>query len=138
MKSCTASRYVPLSSMPSTRKTARRISIVWSSRCACCEYLRLMNLNTTLSPAPRSHSHQIDAGPDVATLVEKFKSVIGTTWAQVTRVNNTSHVTKGPRRGGVPWREVAAVMRRTGRDAPDAYIRRSVSALTPYFEWLRE
>ena len=88
------------------------------------------------SAAPRSsHSHQIDAGPDVATLVKKFKSVIGITWAQVTRPDPVSHVTTGPRRGGVPWRETAAVMRRTANDAPDVYIRRHVSALTPYFEW---
>ena len=87
------------------------------------------------SPAPRQHSHQIDAGPDVAVLVKAFKKVIGTTWARATRANTTSHVTTGSRRAGVPWREVAAVMRRPGNDAPDAYIRRKVSALTPYFEW---
>ena len=80
-------------------------------------------------------SHQIDASPDVAKLVAKFKEVIGTTWAQVTRANTVSHVTKGPQRGAVPWRETAAVMRRSGRDAPEAYIRRTVSALTPFFEW---
>ena len=82
-------------------------------------------------------SHQIDASADVATLVEKFKEVIGTTWAQVTRQNTVSHVTKGPQRTRVPWRETAEVMRRSGRDAPEAYIRRTVSALTPYFEWKR-
>ena len=86
-------------------------------------------------PAERARAHQIDAGPDVATLVTAFKSTIGTTWAQVTRRNTVSHVTTGPQRGGVPWREVAAVMRRPGRDSPDAYIRQYVSRLTPYFEW---
>ena len=82
-----------------------------------------------------ARSHQPDAGPDVTTLVNKFKEIIGTTWSQVTRNNNVSHVTSGPRRAGVPWRETAAVMRRTGRDAPDAYIRRHVSQLTPFFVW---
>ena len=83
----------------------------------------------------RARSHTIDASADVNTLVDKFKAVIGTTWQQVTRPNTTSHVTSGSRRGGVPWRETAAVMRRTGADAPDAYIRKHISALTPYFEW---
>jgi hypothetical protein len=85
--------------------------------------------------AQRVRAHQVDAGPDVATLVEKFKEVIGTTWASATRPNTVSHVTSGPRRGALPWRETAAVMRRSGPDAPDAYIRRCVSQLTPYFEW---
>ena len=82
-----------------------------------------------------SGSHQIDAGPDVAKLVAKFKEVIGVTWASATRPNTVSHVTTGPQRGAVPWRETAAVMRRSGKDAPEAYIRRHVSALTPFFEW---
>jgi hypothetical protein len=81
------------------------------------------------------HSHQIDAGADVAKLVDKFKEVIGTTWAHITRANTVSHVTTGPRRGGVPWKETAEVMRRSGKDAPDAFIRRHVSALTPFFQW---
>ena len=85
--------------------------------------------------AAYARAHHVDAGPDVATLVDKFKSVIGTTWAQVTRPNTVSHVTSGPRRGGLPWRETAEVMRRAGHDAPDAYIRRYVSQLTPYFVW---
>ena len=80
-------------------------------------------------------SHQIDASADVAKLVKKFKEVIGTTWAQVTRRDTVSHVTTGPQRSAVPWRETAAVMRRAGRDAPEAYIRRKVSELTPFFEW---
>ena len=87
------------------------------------------------SRAARTRAHTIDATPDVKTLVEKFKEVIGTTWQQVTRPNTVSHVTSGPRRGGVPWRETAAVMRRTGKDAPTEYIRRHISSLTPYFEW---
>ena len=71
----------------------------------------------------------------MAKLVDKFKEVIGTTWAHITRANTVSHVTTGPRRGGVPWKETAEVMRRSGKDAPDAFIRRHVSALTPFFEW---
>ena len=110
----------------------RRFVANWALLECVQEHLRSLAYG---SPAPRTHSHQIDAGPDVATLVDKFKSVIGTTWAQVTRQNTSSHVTTGPQRGAVPWREVSAVMRRAGRDAPDAYIRRHVSALTPYFEW---
>ena len=31
--------------------------------------------------------------------------------------------------------KTAAVMRRSGKDAPEAYICRHVSALTPFFEW---
>ena len=87
------------------------------------------------SAASRAHSHQIDAGPDVAKLVAKFKAVIGTTWAAVTGYSLTCHVTKGPQRTGVPWKEVARVMARTGEDAPGAFIRRHVSSLTPYFVW---
>ena len=80
-------------------------------------------------------THQIDATPDVTTLVSTFKEVIGTTRAQVIKPSTVSHVITGLRRVGVPWRETAALMRRSGADAPDAYIRRHVSALSPYFEW---
>ena len=80
-------------------------------------------------------SHQIDAGPDVKKLVDKFKKVIGITWAWVTRSNTVSHVTTGPQRTQVPWNEVARVMTRSGADAPDRYIREHVSTLTPYFVW---
>ena len=89
-------------------------------------------------PASSSFSratHQIDATPDVTTLVSTFKEVIGTTRAQVIKPSTVSHVITGLRRVGVPWRETAALMRRSGADAPDAYIRRHVSALSPYFEW---
>ena len=96
------------------------------------EHMRLLAYGPGASYA---RAHHVDAGPDVATLVDKFKSVIGTTWAQVTRPNIQSHVTSGPRCGRLPWREIAEVMRRAGHDAPDAYIRRYVSRLTPYFEW---
>ena len=80
-------------------------------------------------------THQINATPDVTTLVSTFKEVIGTTRAQVIKPSTVSHVITGLRRVGVPWRETAALMRRSGADAPDAYIRRHVSALSPYFEW---
>ena len=68
-------------------------------------------------------------------LVEKFKSVIGRTWAQATQPNATSHVTEGSQRAQLPWREVAAVMRRQGDEAPAAYVRKHVSQLTPFFRW---
>ena len=110
----------------------RRFIANWSLLECVQEHMRAVAYG---APGARATNHQVDAGPDVATLVKKFKAVIGTTWAQVTRRNTVSHVTTGPQRGGVPWREVATVMRRTGDDAPHAFIRRHVSALTPFFEW---
>ena len=76
-----------------------------------------------------------DANRDVARLVERFKAVIGTTWFQAVRPNQTSHVTTGAQRLMVPWREVAAVMNRTGAEAPATYVRNHVTPLTPFFTW---
>ena len=78
-----------------------------------------------------------DATADVNKLVARFKDkdVIGTTWAQAVRPNQTSHVTVGTQRLRVPWREVAEVMRRTGKDAPSQYVRDHVGRLTPFFSW---
>lgn len=80
--------------------------------------------------------HSVDATPDVDKLVAELKRVVGSTWAAATQPSAHSQVTTGHKRGSVPWREVAAVMRRTGDDAPAAFIRRHVSALTPFFEWM--
>jgi len=87
--------------------------------------------------AGREHgrSHDVDATPDVRALVEKFKSVIGTTWAQATQRNTTSHVTEGSQRARLPWVEVAGVMQRQGDEAPAAYVRKHVAELTPFFTW---
>ena len=87
--------------------------------------------------AGREHgrAHDVDATPDVRTLVEKFKSVIGSTWAQAIQPNTTSHVTEGAQRTQLPWREVAAVMQRQGDEAPAAYVRKHVAELTPFFTW---
>lgn len=78
-------------------------------------------------------------GPDVTNDVEKLKSifrrVIGRTWAEATARNTNSHVTEGPQRQMVPWREVRGVMTRAGNEAPHAYVRRHVFALTPFFAW---
>ena len=76
-----------------------------------------------------------DASADVKKLVEKFKRVIGSTWAQAIAPNQTSHVTKGPQRLRVPWKEVAGLMQRTGSESPARFVRDHVSALTPFFSW---
>ena len=64
-----------------------------------------------------------------------FKEVIGLSWAQAVQPNQVSKVTVGAQRLRVPWREVAEVMTRRGDDAPAAYVRRHVHALTPFFTW---
>ena len=83
----------------------------------------------------RKGEHYADATADVRKLVSHFKSVIGHTWATVVRPNVVSHVTVGPQRLKVPWKEVAGVMQRTGVDAPAAFVRSHVTALTPFFSW---
>jgi len=86
----------------------------------------------------RSHRERggfADATADVDRLVARFKAVIGSTWAQAVQPNQVSHVTVGAQRLRVPWREVAQVMTRQGDDAPAAYVRRHVHALTPFFTW---
>ena len=85
---------------------------------------------------PGGHNHVANAKPDVDTLVAKFKSVIGATWAQAIRPNGNSHVTLGPQRQVRPWVEVRNVMVRTGDDEPATYIRKHVSDLTGFFSWL--
>ena len=66
----------------------------------------------------RLTSHTPDPTTDVNKLVAVFKEVIGTTWAAAIRPNTNCHVTTGPQRQMVPWREVIATMSRTGADAP--------------------
>ena len=80
-------------------------------------------------------SHSADATTDVNKLVDEFKSVIGTTWSQAIRPNSNSHLTSGPQRASVPWREVQNTMTRTGQDAPHSQIRKHVAGLTPFFHW---
>ena len=86
-------------------------------------------------------SHAADATPDVNKLVELFKHGegawrgIGTTWAQAISPNAVSHVTVGSDRAQRPWVEVRNVMRRTHADAPHEFIRRHVTALTPFYSW---
>jgi hypothetical protein len=111
----------------------RQFILNWSLLECVQEHMRILAYGTNSRAAQTSH--HVDATPDVTTLVNKFKEVIGTSWAQITKRNTTSHVTKGPQRTRVPWRETAEVMRRSGKDAPEVYIRKQVSALTPFFEW---
>ena len=80
-------------------------------------------------------SHGPDVSQDVEKLLEIFRRVVGRTWNEATSPNTTPHVTMGPSRQTQPWREVQAVMRRAGDEAPHAYVRRHVSALTPFFTW---
>lgn len=83
----------------------------------------------------REHGGFANATVDVNKLVDRFKAVIGSSWAQAVRPNQVSHVTVGAQRLRVPWREVAEVMTRQGDDAPAAYVRRHVQDLTPFFTW---
>jgi hypothetical protein len=83
----------------------------------------------------RRASHTPDATTDVNKLVATFKKVIGTTWAEAIRPNTVSHVTMGPQRASVPWREVIATMSRAGADAPHRQIEKHVASLTPFFTW---
>lgn len=85
--------------------------------------------------AARAQEHSKDATADVRKLVDTFKKVIGTTWAAAVQPNQNANVTLGPQRLRVPWREVREVMRRTGTEAPAAYVRSHVSALTPFYTW---
>ena len=80
-------------------------------------------------------SHAADATEDVNKLVDKFKKLIGTTWAQATRANANSQVTIGHQRAMRPWVEVRNVMRRAGDDAPHVQIRKHVTRLTPFYGW---
>jgi hypothetical protein len=58
-----------------------------------CVQARMRNF---MYPGRAHHgSHAVNAGPDVATLVEEFKKVIGSTWAQATIPKNNSQVTLG-------------------------------------------
>lgn len=81
------------------------------------------------------HIRRRDVQSDVDALKVWFREVIGTTWAHATRANSNVHVTSGTERGRKPWVETRTCMERTGRDAPHAFIRRHVSALTGYFQW---
>ena len=85
--------------------------------------------------AARTADHFKDASKDVAKLLLVFKQVIGTTWARAVQPNLVSAVTLGPQRLRVPWREVAEVMRRTGKDSPGAFVRDHVERLTPFYSW---
>ena len=83
----------------------------------------------------RRASHHADPTTDVNTLVDEFKAVIGDTWAKAITPNTTSHVTVGHQRARVPWREVAAAMRRPSPESPHEEIHRHVSHLTRFFPW---
>ena len=86
-------------------------------------------------PGVARASHAADATEDVDALVQLFKQLVGTTWAQATRPNAVSHVTVGAQRTKVPWREVREMMQRAGQDAPHAVIGRHVTQLTGFFSW---
>ena len=78
-----------------------------------------------------------DVDADVAKLKAFFHKAIGRTWAEATRPTTILTVLRGSERGVKPWEEIARVMRRPGRDAPDAYIHDYVRRMTPFFEWVR-
>ena len=76
-----------------------------------------------------------DVDADVATLKAFFRKAIGSTWAEATRPTTTLKVVRGTDRGVKPWIEIARVMARGGRAAPDVYISEYVRRMTPYFTW---
>ena len=77
-----------------------------------------------------------DVRKDIDTLKAFFRRAVGASWARASRPDSTMRVTVAGRNAGrKPWKEVQAVMARSGEAAPHKYIKKYVEEMTPFFPW---